>query len=670
MNRVDRIKELISTLNEASDAYYKYDNPIMSDKKYDDLYDELEQLEKETGIILNNSPTQHVCGEVLPELKKVEHTKPMLSANKTKSISEIKKFVSKKLCVMSWKEDGLTIVLRYKNGVFTQAITRGQGGLIGEDVTHTVKMCSDIPMEIPYCVDIQVRGECLISYKEFERINKNLSEPYKNPRNLASGTVRQLDSSIAKERKLTFKAFELDQKDALSDNKNGKEELMTVKESFDYLEKCGFNVVEHVLINKDNVEEMIKTFDPKNYGLPVDGLVFKYNDVIYGHSLGKTSKFPLDMIALKWADDVYDTELCDIEWTMGKTGSLCPTAIFNPIEIDGTIVERASLHNVSVLKSILGEKPWVGQKIGVYKSNMIIPQLDYGEAFNENIDISNILTIPTTCPICGEPTKIVKDNESEVLMCMNDSCAGKLLGKLSHAVSKNALNIDGLSEATIQKFINLGWLKSIKDIYNLSEHLSEMYKLDGFGRKSVDKLLSSIEDSRNTDLTRYLYSQSIPLIGHTASKAISKYCNDDYSTFVKYMSSIDGIGDASVFSKIDGIGSEMIKSLEKWWDVNCLEFVDTATIFTFKKKEPVDVSGTDLTGKVFVITGSLTKFKNRDEMKERIESLGGKVSGSVSAKTTALINNDIESTSSKNKKAKQLHVPILTENMFIEKYLQ
>jgi DNA ligase (NAD+) len=661
---VDRIKELISILNKASDAYYKYDNPIMSDKNYDDLYDELEQLEKETGIILNNSPTQHVGGEVLPELKKVEHTKPMLSANKTKSISEIKKFVSKKLCVMSWKEDGLTIVLRYKNGVFTQAITRGQGGLIGEDVTHTVKMCSDIPMEIPYCVDIQVRGECLISYEEFERINKNLSEPYKNPRNLASGTVRQLDSSIAKERKLTFKAFELDQEDVLS-AKNEKEQLMTVKESFDYLEKCGFNVVEHVFVNKDNVEEMIKTFDPKNYGLPVDGLIFKYNDVNYGHSLGKTSKFPLDMIALKWADDVYDTELCDIEWTIGKTGSLCPTAIFNPIEIDGTIVERASLHNVSVLKNILGEKPWVSQKIGVYKSNMIIPQLDYGETFNENVDISNILTIPTTCPICGEPTKIVKDNDSEVLMCTNDNCSGKLLGKLCHAVSKNALNIDGLSEATIQKFIDLGWLSSIRDIYYLHLHKMNIYKLDGFGRKSVDKLLDSIEDSRNTDLVRYIYAQSIPLIGHTASKAISKMCDGDLNTFVQHMSK-----DANAFGKIDDIGSERIKSLKKWWNVNYLEFVDTATIFTFKKKEPVNVSGTDLTGKVFVITGSLTQFRNRDEMKERIESLGGKVSESVSAKTTALINNDIESTSSKNKKAKQLNIPILTENMFIEEYLQ
>ena len=372
------------------------------------------------------------------------------------------------------------------------------------------------------------------------------------------------------------------------------------------------------------------------------------------------------MMALKWADDVYDTELCNIEWTMGKIGSLCPTAIFNPIEIDGTIVERASLHNVSVLKNILGEKPWVGQKIGVYKSNMIIPQLDWGETFNENIDMSNILTIPSTCPICGSPTKIVKDNDSEVLMCTNDNCEGKLLGKISHASTKNALNIDGFSEATIQKFINLGWLKSIKDIYHLSEHLSEMYKLEGFGKKSVDKLLKSIEDSRNTDLIRYIYAQSIPLIGHTASKAISKICNGDFDTFVKYM-----IENPSVFSKIDGIGSEMIKSLRKWWNDNGSDFVDFGiNEMHFIKKETSNISGSDLTGKSFVITGSLVQFKNRDELKEKIESLGGKVSGSISAKTEALINNDIESTSSKNKKAKSLNIPIISEEEFITKYLQ
>lgn len=660
-NDILKIRELVNKLQKASIAYYKYDNPIMSDKEFDNLYDELVILENKTGIILNNSPTQHVGGEVLPELKKVEHTKPMLSANKTKSISEIKKFVSKHPCIMSWKEDGLTIVLRYKSGVFTQAITRGQGGLIGEDVTHTMKMCSSIPMKLPYCVDIQVRGECLISYEDFDRINQNLSEQYKNPRNLASGTVRQLDSNIAKERRLTFKAFELDQEDILSD-KNKREQLMTIEESFDYLKECGFNVVEHVLVNKDNVEEMIKTFDPKVYELPVDGLIFKYNDVSYGHSLGRTSKFPLDMMALKWADDVYDTELCNIEWTMGKIGSLCPTAIFNPIEIDGTIVERASLHNVSVLKNILGEKPWVGQKIGVYKSNMIIPQLDWGETFNENIDMSNILTIPSTCPICGEPTKIVKDNDSEVLMCTNDDCKGRLLGKLSHAVSRNALNIDGLSEASIEKFINLGFLNSIKDIYHLSEHEKELKSLDGFGKKSIDKLFTSIEKSRNTTIDRFLYSLSIPLLGRSASSMIADAIDYDFGIFIKEMT-IEG---AEHFRYLPGVGDALIESLDSYFNKHCSDIFELSKEFTFESKDVSVSENSNISGKTFVVTGSVNHFSNRDELKKTIESYGGKVVGSVSKKTDYLLNNDINSTSSKNTKAKALGVKIITEEDFLK----
>lgn len=659
--QIERLKKLTFKLCKASEAYYKYDNPIISDKEYDDLYNELEQLEKESGIILNNSPTQNIGGEILSQLKKVKHTKPMLSANKTKSISEIKKFVSKQPCVMSWKEDGLTIVLRYKNGIFVQAITRGQKGLIGEDVTHTIRMCSDVPAKLPYNVDIQVRGECLISYDEFNRINGFLSEPYRNPRNLASGTVRQLDSKIAKERNLTFKAFELDQEDILNAKDTlKKEQLMTVEDSFSYLKECGFNVVEHVLVNEDNVEKMIKLFDPKNYGMPVDGLIFKYNDVIYGHSLGKTAKFPLDMIALKWADDVYDSNLCDIEWTIGRVGSLCPTAIFDPVEIDGTIVERASLHNISVLKNILGETPWVGQKIGVYKSNMIIPQLDWGEPFNNNVDESKVLIIPNKCPICGKATKIVKQNDSEVLMCTNDDCPGKLLGKLSHAVSKNALNIDGLSDATIQKFINLGWLTKIKDIYNLEAHKKEMSQLEGFGSKSVSKLLTAIENSRNTDLTRFLYAQSIPLIGHTASKDIAKYCNNSLDQFRMVIDM-----DVKPFIKLSGFGEEMSKSIKKWWNTHHEEFCDLAQEFNFKEELLVNNSDV-LKNKVFVITGSVQHFANRDALKNKIESLGGKVSGSVSAKTSYLINNDNTSKSSKNVKAMQLNIPIITEDDFLK----
>ena len=661
MNDVKMIKELVELLNKASEAYYKYDNPIMSDKQFDDLYDKLAALENKTGIILNNSPTQNVGGEIIPELKKVQHTRPMLSSDKTKDISEIKKFVSKHPCMMSWKEDGLTVVLRYKDGKFVQAITRGSGGLIGEDVTHTMKMCSDIPMKLPYCADIQVRGECLISYKEFDRINSGLIEGYKTPRNLAAGTVRQLDSNIVRERKLTYKAFELDQEDTLS-NPDMYDQIMTVEESFNYLEECGFNVVEHILVDENNVEEMIEKFNPEEYELPVDGLIFKYNDVFYGNSLGKTAKYPLDMLALKWEDEVFETKLLNIEWTMGKVGSLCPTAIFSPVEIDGTIVERASLHNVSVMKSLLGH-PYVGQTIGVYKSNMIIPQLAWADKDNNYNPSREYLDIPETCPVCGTHVNIVKDKDSEVLMCENPNCSGKLLGKISHASTIHALNIVGFSDETIQKFINLGWLKSIRDIYYLKDHKQQMIVLDGLGRKSVEKLLNSIEKSRDIDLGRFINACSIPLFGYTNSKQIAKYCDDDFDIFAKKLSEKSG-----AFNHLEGIGEEKSRSLDKWWNEHCLACIEFAKELRFAKKEIVK-SDIDLSGMSFVITGSLTKFKNRDALKEKIESLGGKVAGSVSSKTTALINNDVESSSSKNKKAKSLGIPILSEDDFIEKYL-
>ena len=649
MNRVDRIKELISTLNKASDAYYNSGNPIMTDYEWDNLYDELVKLEEETSVIYPNSPTQQVGYEVKTKLEKVTHSHPMLSLGKTKSVNDLVRFSNGKDCIISLKMDGLTVLNTYKDGNLVQSETRGNGE-IGELITHNAKVFDNLPISIDMDKKFEIEGEAIITKEDFYNINLKLKdgEKYKNPRNLASGSVRQLDSKITKDRHVKFIAWKIPYG------------FTRFTDAFKFAEELGFDVVPYSKYNSKTddinaiVEYLKNLADVKGY--PIDGLVITYDNVEYGESLGNTGHHPRHSLAFKFYDEEEITILKDIEWGMGKTGQLTPVAIFDDVEIDGTTVNRASLHNVSILKELqLG----IGDEITVYKANQIIPQL------RENLTKSNTITIPTTCPICGEPTKIVKDNESEVLMCTNDNCAGKLLGKLCHAVSKNALNIDGLSEATIQKFIDLGWLNSIKDIYYLHLHKMDMYKLDGFGRKSVDKLLSSIEDSRNTDLVRYIYAQSIPLIGHTASKAISKMCDGDLNTFVQHM-----LKDANAFGKIDDIGSERIKSLKKWWNVNYLEFVDTATIFTFKKKEPVNVSGTDLTGKVFVITGSLTQFRNRDEMKERIESLGGKVSGSVSAKTTALINNDIESTSSKNKKAKQLNVPILTENMFIEKYLQ
>lgn len=660
MKKIENIRKLVNVLNDANKAYYRYDNPIMSDKQYDDLYDKLEKLEKETGIILNNSPTQNVGGEILPELKKVKHTKPMLSSNKTKDISEIKKFVSKKICVMSWKEDGLTIVVRYKNGKFVQAITRGQDGLIGEDVTHTMKMCSDIPMELPYCVDIQVRGECLISYKEFNRINKNLLEPYRNPRNLAAGTVRQLDSNIAKERKLTYKVFELDQDNTYNDLK--WDEIFTVKDSFDYLEKCGFNVVEHILVDKNNVEEMIKNFNPQNYEFPVDGLIFKYNDVIYGKSLGATSKFPLDMIALKWKDEEKSTTLKNIEWTMGKSGTLTPVAVFNDVEIDGTIINRASLHNLSILTNILGT-PWVGQKINVFKSNMIIPQISWAEKlsgdFDKDIEKSYIPT-PLKCPYCGELVRFKKENDTEEMICTNPNCKGKLLGKLCHAVSKKALNIDGLSEATLQKFIDRGWLQCVEDIYHLPLYKDKISRMEGFGAKSTKELMENIEKSKDITLDKFISALSIPLIGTTASKDISKFCDYDIEKFKLIMGK-----SPYKFTKIDGFGDKKARSLFDWWSDNVKEFLELERHFRFKKiKNNINVD--KLKGQNFVITGKLYHFANRDALKEKIESLGGKVVGSISSNTSFLINNDVNSTSSKNTKAKKLNIPIISEDDFIK----
>lgn len=649
MNKVDRIKELISALNKASDAYYNSGNPIMTDYEWDNLYDELVKLEEETGVVYLNSPTQQVGYEVKTKLEKVTHSHPMLSLGKTKSINDLVKFSNGKDCIISLKMDGLTVLNTYDGCKLIQSETRGNGE-IGELITHNAKVFDNLPVSIDINKKFEIEGEAIITKEDFYNINLKLKdgEKYKNPRNLASGSVRQLDSKIAKDRHVKFVAWKIPCGFA------------RFTDGFKFAEELGFDVVPYSKYNSKTddinviVEYLKDLADEKGY--PIDGLVITYDNVEYGKSLGMTGHHPRHSLAFKFYDEEEVTTLKDVEWGMGKTGQLTPVAIFDDVEIDGTTVNRASLHNVSILKELqLG----IGDEITVYKANQIIPQL------RDNLTKSNTVTIPSTCPICGEPTKIVKDNDSEVLMCTNDNCAGKLLGKLCHAVSKNSLNIEGLSEATIQKFINLGWLNSIKDIYHLSEHLSEMYKLEGFGKKSVDKLLNSIEDSRNTDLVRYIYAQSIPLIGHTASKAISKMCDGDLNTFVQHM-----LKDANAFGKIDDIGSERIKSIKKWWNVNYLEFVDTATIFTFKKKEQVDVSGADLAGKVFVITGSLTQFRNRDEMKERIESLGGKVSGSVSAKTTALINNDIESTSSKNKKAKQLNVPILTENMFVEKYLQ
>ena len=653
MQEIKRIKELVSILNKASYAYYAKDNPIMSDKQYDDLYDELSGLESSTGIILAGSPTQKVQGTCIEFLKKVKHSKLMLSANKTKDINEIKKFIGNHPCVMSWKEDGLTIVLRYVNGIFTQAITRGSGDL-GEDVTHTMKMCKNIPFRLPYCVDIEVRGECVISWKEFERINSSLNTPYKHPRNLASGSVRQLDSNLLKDRELTFKAFELVQDDLYTKSRNNlslQEQLMNVSESFNYLQEMGFDVVEHEYVTKDNVEELIKKYIPENYDYPVDGIIFEYDDYFYGKSLGETAHHPLNMMALKWKDELYETTLTDIEWNTSKSGLVNPVAIFEPVDLDGAITTRATLHNISYIEDLeLG----IGDTIRIYRSNMVIPKV------HDNLTRSNTWKLPDKCPCCGGDVEIHNENGSKTLHCINPDCKAKLLGKLTHFVSKHATNIDGLSEQTLQKLIDLGWINSFKDIYYISEHKVAMYRLDGFGKKSVDKLLSNIEKSRNINFGNFLYALSIPLIGRSASKDIAKVCNYDIDQFRM----IIGLEAEYAFTNIDGFGEEMNKSLRRWWNEYKYEFCELAKEFIFERNDDVK-SKVNLSNKTFVITGSLVHYKNRDELVGVIESLGGKVSGSVSAKTNYLINNDINSSSSKNVKARKLGIPIISEKDFV-----
>ena len=656
MENIKRLKELVTILNEASYAYYAKDNPIMSDKQYDLLYDELSELENTTGIILAGSPTQKVQGYVIDSLKKVKHSKPMLSANKTKDIQEIKKFIGNHPCVMSWKEDGLTIVLRYINGVFTQAITRGSGDL-GEDVTHTMRMCKNIPITLPYKVDIEVRGECVISWKEFERINSYLDTPYKHPRNLASGSVRQLDSNVLKDRELTFKAFELVQDEIYNDYKADTffdYLLLNINDSFKRLTEYGFDVVEHEYITRDNVEELIKKYVPENYDYPVDGLIFEYDDFLYGKSLGETSHHPLNMMALKWADDLYETTLTDIEWNTSKSGLVNPVAVFEPVDLDGAMTTRATLHNVSYIEDLaLG----IGDTIQIYRSNMVIPKV------HENLTRSNTWKLPDKCPCCGGDVEIHNENGSKTLHCVNPDCRAKLVAQLTHFVSKHAINIDGLSEQTIQKIVDLGWVKSFQDIMNLHKHATEMMRLEGFGKQSVNKLMISIDKASHTTLERFLYSLSIPLIGRSASKDIAKVCYDDETMFISMIKSNDLY---KLVNKIDGFGDVMYRSLLNYCTLHLSGIEDLMSCFTFEKENSTTEKKVDLSNKTFVITGSLIHYKNRDELVNVIESLGGKVSGSISAKTNYLINNNINSASSKNVKARKLGIPIISEEDFVK----
>lgn len=650
MNKFD-IASRVRELNRASEAYYNTGQPIMSDAEFDNKLEELRQWEEKTGIVLSNSPTHNVGATVLDNIKEVTHKTPMLSLEKCHSIEEIIKFANNHNLVASVKLDGLTVRLTYKDGNLVLAESRGNG-TVGSDITEHIKQFANIPLHINKEGTYVIDGEALIKLDDFAEINKN--EEYKNSRNLAAGTLSSLDTSVVKDRKLSWYAWEVVEGD--NDNSFYKRLLNA--------QNLGFDVVPcyNITINEFNqlqihIDNFINIAEKEN--LPQDGVVFKFDDVEYGKSLGNTSHHFRNGIAYKIFNDSVETKLVDIEWTMGKTGSLCPTAVFNPIEIEQTIVERASLHNISVMKQILGN-PWIGQHIGVFKANLIIPQIRWAE--EDDKYKKNYINIPRICPICGQPTKIVKDNNSEVLVCTNDNCNGKLLGKLTHAASKNALNIDGLSESTIEKFINLGWLNSIKDIYNLFKHKDEMKILNGFGKKSVEKLLDSIEKSRNTNLQRFLYSLSIPLLGNSASKDIAEFCGNTFNSFVGALTE----GGKDAFTSINGIGEALGKSIINYWNKHNEEMMDLAQEFTFSKDEKIEkVENDKINGKVFVVTGLVNHYKNRNELKADIEKNGGKVTGSVTSKTDYLINNDINSNSSKNKKAKDLNVPIISEEQFI-----
>lgn len=654
---INKMKEMIEKLNAASDAYYNTGDTIMTDKEFDTLLAELKKLEEESGVILSNSPTQNVGAPVLTKLNKITHEyKPMLSLEKVHHASEIIEFAKRKRLVSMVKLDGLSVRLTYENGRLVRGETRGNG-IEGSDITEHVKQFENVPLVINKKGVYVVDGEAIISNSDFIAINEALPEgemPYKNSRNLASGTLSLLDTSLVKDRHLKFVLW-----DVIKDEE---------KESFvDYLDDAkalGFTIVPFQLC-VDLSEELIdyqnaRILDrAKVLGYPCDGVVWKFNDIAYGNSKGQTSHHFCNAVAYKFVDEVYETILKEIRWSMGKTGILTPVAVFNPVEIDGTTVERASVHNVSILTE-LDLRP--GDTITVYKANQIIPQVHMN--LTEMYHASTYMELPSVCPICGGATEVKRDNEAAVLVCTNENCQGKLLGKLCHAVSKNALNIEGLSESTLDFLINeTGWVKDLRDLFHLEPYKSEWAKHPGFGKKSVMKLFEQLEEKCNTTFERFLYAQSIPLIGRTASKDISKFCNGDIEEFCKIMST----GAAKKFMQIDGFGETMYESLMNWMDGHWVEFLALKKEFTFlTETKQNNNSSVNLNGVTFCITGKLVHFSNRDALVTDIEAHGGKFVGSVSAKTDYLINNDINSTSGKNAKAKQVGCKIISEADYLE----
>ncbi len=651
MEKAARIRELVKILNEASRAYYAEDVEIMSNFEYDRLYDELVSLESETGIVLANSPTVSVGYESVDELPKERHASPMLSLDKTKDREALRDWLGDNEALLSWKLDGLTIVLTYENGRLEKAVTRGNGE-VGEVVTANARTFENLPSVIPYEGRLVLRGEAVIGYSDFEKINATIAEAdgkYKNPRNLCSGSVRQLNSQVTARRHVQFYAFSL--VDAAGVDFGNKRSAQ-----FEFLARQGFSVVEYHVVNADSILERIEYFArtiEKN-DIPSDGLVLTLNDLEYARSLGRTAKFPRDSIAFKWADEIRETTLREIEWSPSRTGLINPVAIFDPVELEGTTVSRASVHNVSMVESLaLG----IGDKITVYKANMIIPQIA------ENLTKSGKLEIPKVCPACGLQTKIVNDNGTKTLMCPNKGCSAKMIKSFTLFVSRDAMQIDGMSEATLEKFAGKGMIREFADIYKLDRYKDEICAMEGFGEKSYENLIESIDRSRNTTLPRLIYSLGIPGVGSSNAKLLCRYFGND----------LDAIRNADVetLSAIEGIGSVIAGSITEYFaNSNNNRIVDDLIecINIEKPEESGDSSA--LGGMTFVITGSLERFSNRSELKELIENKGGKVAGSVSRNTTCLINNDITSGSSKNKTARELGVRIISEDEFIKEYLE
>ena len=646
MNQSDRIKELVNILNEAAKVYYSGTDEIMSNYEYDKLYDELLRLEEETGIVLSASPTQRVGYETLSELQKETHESPMLSLDKTKSVEALADFTGAHKSVLSWKLDGLTVVLTYNEGELVKAVTRGNG-YVGEVITQNAKVFKNLPLTIPFKGNLVLRGEAIITYSDFEKINAEITaeeDKYKNPRNLCSGSVRQLNSEITAKRNVNLIAFALIKAEGVDFNNS-------VEEQFRWLEAQGFDVVERVMVTAADMQDKVQYFADrvKSNDFPSDGLVMMFDDIAYGESLGATSKFPRNAIAFKWQDETAVTTLREIEWSASRTGLINPVAIFEPVELEGTTVSRASVHNVSIVKELqLG----IGDTITVYKANMIIPQIA------ENLTKSGSAVIPSECPVCGGRTEVVQSAGAMTLYCTNPECQAKHIKKFEHFVERNALNIEGISEQTLEKFIDNGFIKEFSDIYHLDRYKDDIISMEGFGVKSYEKIIESVEKSRKTTLANVIYGLGIEGIGLANAKLICRYFEE----------SVDKVIDCTEdeLLMIEGIGDVLAKGFRRYF-----EQPDNVLVFRNLVKE-LDIvveqreDNTPISGKVFVITGSVNHFANRDELKAYIERLGGKTTGSVSAKTHYLINNDVNSNSSKNKKAKELGIPILSEEDFLE----